>query len=150
VSGFLESGAIVWDVNNDMLVREDIASGTVDSWFSDPGRGMQLLAVDGAIVWTYGPAPGAVQGGLLKVWRIGVGAPNAGQQIYSETYTGVPSLYGVNSHRGPMALDSHGVWFGSTTGLYLLDKGGPLRVNLRLDTWPLGKDESRGREGDRS
>jgi hypothetical protein len=125
VAGLMGGGTTVWTVANDTVVRDDIVSGRADSWFTDPGRGVQLLGIDvvgDPIVWTYGPAAGAAQGGLLKMWRIT--GPNAASSLYSETYGGVPSIYGVNAQHGPLAVDSHGVWFGATTGLYLLDNGG--------------------------
>ena len=129
VAGLMAGETTVWSVDNDSLVQKDVVSGKTDSWFSDPGRGMQLLGMDpvgNPLVWTYGAAPGAAQGGLLKMWRIT--GPNAALSFYSETYGGVPSVLGVNSQRGPVAVDSHGAWFGATTGLYLLDAGGFHRV----------------------
>lgn len=129
VDGLMDGGTTVWRVTNDTLVRDDIGSGRTESWLSDPGRGMQLLGADPAgdpIIWTFGPVPGASQGGLLKVWQ--VTGPSAASLIYSETYSGVPSIYGANAERGPLAVDSHGVWFGATSGLYLLDRGGFRKV----------------------
>jgi hypothetical protein len=125
LAGFIGAGTYLWQVENETLVRYDLASTRRDSWFFDAGRGMQLLAIDPAgnpIVWTYGLAPGQVQQGLLEIWVIS--GHNDAKQFYSETYGGVPHIYGINTQDGPLAVDRHGVWFGSTMGLYLLDTTG--------------------------
>jgi hypothetical protein len=122
VAGFMSDPAIVWTVENDALVRFDLASGEKNAWFSDPGRGLQILAIDPAgkpIVWTYAD-------GLLKIWR--VDGTSVAHGFYSERYTGVPSIYGSNAQHGPLAADSHGVWFGATTGLFLYDVTGLHKV----------------------
>ena len=122
VNGIVDAGSVFWAVENDntsppigTLVRYDLASARKDSWFTDPGNGLDLLGLDREgkpIVWTYDYQ------GHVKVWR--VSGPNVAEAIYSETYTGYISLYGGNnSEFGTLVTDSHGVWFGSANGLFL-------------------------------
>lgn len=115
-------GIVLWTVENGALVLYDLANSSKDAWFSDPGRAMQLLGVDptgNPIVWTF-------SGGQLKIWR--VSGPNAADAFYSETYTGVPTIYGSAAQFGPLPADSHGVWLGATTGLFLYDASGLHKV----------------------
>jgi hypothetical protein len=125
IAGVMGNGTFVWAVDNETLTREDLASTRRDAWFSDQGRGMQILGVDPSgnpVVWTYGQAAGQLQLGLLEIWS--VNAPNAATELYSETYAPLPKIYGVNVQEGPLAVDRHGVWFGASTGLYLYDPTG--------------------------
>ncbi|HEX6509641.1 MAG TPA: hypothetical protein VF221_18585, partial [Chloroflexota bacterium] len=69
------------------------------------------------LIWTFDYQ------GNLKIWL--VSGPTAAEAIHSEAYTGNVPFYGGNNNEfGPLVTDSHGVWFGSTTGLFLYDHAG--------------------------
>jgi hypothetical protein len=101
--------------STDSLVRTDLGTGQQTIWFTDPGRMMRFYGVDRAglpIVETYA-------GGHLELWR--VAAPDQAKKFYSLDYTGAPSLFGPEMQGGLFVTDEHGVWFGTSDGLYLYD-----------------------------
>lgn len=131
IDGILGAGGVIWSVEHDhtsprkdTLVRYDLASARKDSWFTDADSGMELLGLDRdgrPIVWTYDNQ------GHIKIWL--VSGPEAAKDFYSETYAHYVSIYaGNNREFGYLAADSHGVWFGSTNGLYLYDASGMRKV----------------------
>lgn len=124
-------GTALWTIFEDnassptgTLVRYDLSSGRADQWYSVSGSGMDLLGLDPAgnlIVWTYD-----YQGGL-KIWR--VSPPNGAAAIDSETYSGNVPYYGGNQFEfGPLVTDEHGVWFGSTNGVFIYHQSGLNKV----------------------
>lgn len=123
--GFLIGDGAIWDGSVDGgLIRTDIATGGRKTWFAENGRAIVLLGVDLdglPIVETYGD-------GLLEVWH--VTAAGAGVKFYSMTYTGNPPIH------DPVVVDGHGVWFGSTTGVYLYSRAGFVVV-ANAPGWPL-------------
>ena len=117
------------------LIRVDLASGTRETWFVVANHIQpSLIAVDlgGApIVEESKTGTYAYEPALQEMWR--VGAPGAGQMFYSKNYIGTSGdpLHDVNQ------VDHHGLWFGSTTGVYLYSAEGFTKV---ADTpgYPLG------------
>jgi hypothetical protein len=127
LSGMTDDGGVVWAVESDnqspptgTLVRYDLASSHKDSWYVDPGHGMEILGTDRdskPIVWTYDYQ------GHVTMWRIS--GSNVADAIYTETYSGYISIYGGNNFEfGSLVTDSHGSWFGSAKGLFLYDTTG--------------------------
>ena len=127
LSGMTDDGGVAWSVELDnqspptgTLVRYDLASAHKDSWYSEPGQGMDILGADSnrnPIVWTYDYQ------GHVTIWRIS--GSNVAAAIYTETYAGYISIYGGNNFEfGSLVTDSHGSWFGSVNGLFLYDSTG--------------------------
>jgi hypothetical protein len=127
LSGMTDDGGVVWAVELDnqspptgTLVRYDLTTARKESWYVDPGHGMDILGTDRdgkPIVWTYDYQ------GHVKILRIS--GSDVADAIYTETYSGYISIYGGNGFEfGSLITDSYGSWFGSVNGLFLYDSTG--------------------------
>jgi len=107
----------------DRVMRFHLKSHAVTPWFRRSGMQVQAIGFDAQghllVVATSELAGIAVQEGhgLLDLWL--VTAPGVGQQIYS---TSKSSTF-VGSFSAPLA-DDHGVWFGTSVGVFLYTSDG--------------------------
>lgn len=107
----------------DRVIRFDLKSHAVTPWFRRPGMQVQAIGFDGQdhliVIATTALAglevpPGQ---GSVELWL--VTAPSVAQEIYS---TSKFSEF-VGSFSAPLA-DDHGVWFGTSVGLFLYTPDG--------------------------
>ena len=95
-------------VSSDSIDRFDLVSGSRTPWLYLPESAPRVVAVD----LTGHPISLVAHGFSDKAELLLVTAPGIAQQIFHGTQR---ELEGLGS---PIA-DSHGVWFGSSTGIYL-------------------------------
>lgn len=102
------------------IVRRDLNTGTDEVWFFYPGFS---LAIAGKFV-----------GGGLLVWAEADTSshPNASHEYWLVSAPGHSQLFGYIDFGGQTMADSHGIWMGSSNGLYLFTlDGGVRRVSDR-------------------
>jgi hypothetical protein len=99
----------------DRVVRLDLKTGVASPWFRRPGKEVRAIGVDGLghpIVTVTLPTSGATSA-AEELWL--VTGPEVGKQIYSGPGSNSSDFVGFGT---PLA-DSHGLWFGSTKGVFL-------------------------------
>ena len=127
--GLMGTDTVLWTMENQAsypteawaLLRYDLASGTKDAWFSDDGRNMSILGID--------RAGRPIIQNSSGIWLVTGQA--AADPFYSKTNPVQPNLdlvRGGPEGRSLLTTDSHGVWLGSTTGLFLFDATGVVKV----------------------
>jgi hypothetical protein len=102
----------------DRLLRLDIKSGVVTTWFHQPGRQVQVIGFDGQghpVVWS----SDGLSSKSVQLWL--VVAPGASRQIYSQPDS--VSVDFIGGFSAPLA-DAHGLWFGSSKGIFLYTADG--------------------------
>jgi hypothetical protein len=107
----------------DRLMRFDMATGAVTSWFRRPGSYVEVLGTDATghpIVRTSVMAD-SVTSISEALWV--VNAPNVATQIYAGPGSKDP---GYADFLGEPLQDDHGTWFGSGHGVYLFTGSGRL------------------------
>jgi hypothetical protein len=94
-------------VSPDSVDSFDIVAGSRKAWLYLPGQGVGVLAVDlaGHPIVQAGDSNNDVELLLLT-------SPGTADKIFQGPYTELPGL-------GRPIADSHGVWFGSSNGIYL-------------------------------
>ena len=100
----------------DRVVRLDLKTGVVSPWFRRPGKEVRAIGVDGQghpIVTVSLPTSGATSA-AEELWL--VTEPEVGKQIYSGPGSNSSDFVAFGTPLG----DSHGLWFGSTKGVFLL------------------------------
>lgn len=92
------------------VLKLDLASGAITTYFSSPGNSVQILGLDAS----NNPVIGITSATSYSV-RLGTSA----------IFSGPPA---DTNPGGPLVVDSHGVWFGSQSGrIWLFPAGGPLQ-----------------------
>jgi hypothetical protein len=99
------------------VLRFDLKSRVAAEWFRRPGMQVQAMGFDGQ----GHPVVMASSEGSTELWL--VSAPGVGRQIYSGPGTNSPDYPWFSS---PLA-DSHGIWFGSSKGVFLYTPDGKLQ-----------------------
>lgn len=106
----------------DRVLRMDLKSGVASPWFRRPGKEVHTVGVDASghpIVSVSQPTDGPTTASQ-ELWLLT--APEVAKQIYSGPGSNSPDYVGFGS---PLA-DSHGIWFGSTKGIFLYKGDGNL------------------------
>lgn len=99
----------------DRVVRLDLRSHVASPWFRRPGKDVRAIGVDGLghpIVTVSSPTDAGTSTSQ-ELWL--VTGPDLGRQIYAGPGSDSQDFVGFSS---PLA-DSHGLWFGSTKGVFL-------------------------------
>src|SRR5579859_4416367 len=119
IAGTSDSG------NPDHLIRHDLSSGSVATWFSKSGLDdMWLMGFD-----SHGPIVGTRSGDESDVWLIT--ATNRARMLLSTNLLDVAST----------ALgDTNGIWLGGAGGLYLWS-GGQSTLIVKAAAFPVGDCE---------
>ena len=101
----------------DRLLRFDLTTGAHTPWFRREGMEVEGLGFDGAghpVVRAATMMPDASGSTLQELWL--VTAPGVAKQLYSGPGSASPEFLSFN---GPPLADDHGLWFGTTAGIYL-------------------------------
>jgi hypothetical protein len=99
------------EIQLDHLYKVDVATSQMsESWFARPGMSIYALGNDslGNVIVQ------ATSSSTLEFWLVSEQTGDSPAQIYSGSSQGTNSLNSVYAHG-----DSHGVWFGTQSGLYL-------------------------------
>jgi hypothetical protein len=101
----------------DRLLRFDLTTGAHTPWFRREGMEVEGLGFDGAghpVVRAATMMPDASGSTLQELWL--VTAPGVAKRLYSGPGSASPAFLSFN---GPPLADDHGLWFGTTVGIYL-------------------------------
>jgi hypothetical protein len=101
-------------VSPDSVDSFDISAGVRTAWLYLPGKGVRVVAVDLA------GHPIVQAGDVNNDELLLLTSPGAAEQIVQGPYSNFPTL-------GRAIADSHGVWFGSQSGIYLYSTAVGLR-----------------------
>lgn len=106
----------------DRLLRLDLTTSARTPWFRRQGMMVEGLGFDGAghpIVWAATMTSDASALTSQELWL--VTAPNVAKQIYSGPGSASPAFF---NFRGAPLADDHGLWFGTSAGIYLYTPDG--------------------------
>jgi hypothetical protein len=101
----------------DRLLRFDLTTGAHTPWFRRQGMEVEGLGFDGSghpIVRASTMMPDASASTSQELWL--VTAPGVAKQLYSGPGSASPGFLSFN---GPPLADDHGLWFGTSAGIYL-------------------------------
>jgi hypothetical protein len=107
------SGWTLW-LFTDRVLRSDLKSRVVTPWFRRPGKEVAAIGFDrqGHPIVSVSSVDGATSTSE-ELWL--VTAPGVEKQIYSGPGSNSPAFVGF----GAPLPDSHGLWFGSSKGVFL-------------------------------
>jgi hypothetical protein len=125
-------GAAAWGsdkpIEPTILYRYELATGSRTVWFARPNTFVQYAGIDG------GGHP------LVNVWSGDVSPARQLLLLLSPTHSRI--LYSSAAQDGPTSAvslpDSHGVWLGSLSGLWLLQPSGSFLKVSAAPVYPLG------------
>lgn len=106
----------------DRLLRFDLSTGARTPWFRRQGMEVEGLGFDGAghpVVRAAKMLSDASASTSQELWL--VTAPGIGKQLYSGPGSTSPAFL---SFMGAPLADDHGLWFGTSTGIYLYTPDG--------------------------